>query len=186
MWSALAMVVAVFLPAALWGLWDDSVPGEEELPPGAVVEREALPPPMSLSEPSLVRLTIPDEGWSISTGAGSPTAATLVNSPVTLTVTAVAGVENMETLYKRQARGLGEKESAMFTTNRRDYTTESGLEGYWANLTGDNHNGVLVVVGKQDAAAVVVVRAPMGRLEGVMGDVVEIVESLEVSAEAVS
>lgn len=180
LWPALIMALAVFAPIIAWMTANNLVSGQEELPEGEPITLRATPPPMAPPGTGTVRIEIPNKGWSTETSASSTDSVTLVHSPLVMTVDAVAGVEDLSRLFTRQERDLAEARPAYFVTDDKPYTTDTGLKGYWGDLTGERYGGALVVVGKGTVAAVVKVTAPLGRLDGEFTDVRDLLDSLEV------
>ncbi|HIW63149.1 MAG TPA: hypothetical protein H9881_11875 [Candidatus Stackebrandtia excrementipullorum] len=179
----MALAVAVFLPAVLWTQWNNAVPGEEQLARGAVISLNAVGSPETGST-GQVRLVIPDEGgdgWRTATGQNRQSSAVLVHGSVWVEVRAVAGVGDLSVLFERQSRELGNGDPAMFTTGRAQYTSPAGLTGYRGPLTGERYGGMLYVLGNGDVAAVVVARAPLGRLDGEAASIERLLALLEVS-----
>lgn len=182
-WQAVVLAVLVFLPALLWTQWNNSVPGEAELSPGTVIGLTAVGTPETGSFGE-VRLTIPDDtgdGWRTATGQNRQSSVVLVHGSVWLEATAVAGVGAFSVLFDRQARELGNGDPAMFTSGRSEYTSPLGLTGYRGTLTGERYGGTLYVMGSGEVAAVIVARAPLGRLEGEATAIERILTTLEVS-----
>lgn len=180
LWPALLMAVAVFAPIITWVTANNLVSGQEELPEGELITLSATPPPMAPPGTGTVRFEIPDEGWSIDTSESSTGSVTLVFSPLVMTVEAVAGVEDLDRLFERQRRDLAEARPAYFVTDAKSYATKTGLKGLWGDLTGERYGGALVVLGTGTVAAVVKVTAPLGHLDGEIGDVADLLDSLEV------
>lgn len=180
LWPALIMVVAVFTPIVTWMTANNLVSGQEELPPGHVISLSATPPPMAPPGSGVVRFAIPNEGWASETSASSTDSVTLVHSPLVMTVEAVAGVEDLERLFDRQRRDLAEARPAYFVTDAKSYRTKTGLKGLWGDLTGERYGGALVVLGEETVATIVRVTAPLGRLDGEISDVADLLDSLEV------
>lgn len=182
-WPAIALAVAVFLPALFWTQWNNNVPGEAQLVPGTVISLTAVGTPETGSSGE-VRLTVPDDGsdgWRTATGQNRQSSVVLVHGSVWLEATAVAGVRDFAVLFERQSRELGNGDPAMFTSGRTAYTSPTGLTGYRATLTGERYGGTLYVLGKGDVAAVIVTRAPVGRLDGESTTIERILATLEVS-----
>ena len=179
-WPAVLLAVAVFAPALLWTQWDGSVDGEEAVPAGTVVTVEASSNPGAAGE-GRVWFTVPGDGWVTETGANRASAVTLVHSPVVIRVSAIGGVDDILVLFERQARDLRMGNRVLFATGTRDYTTPTGLSGYWGDLTGERYSGALIVVGLGEVAAVIVAVAPLGRLEDQLGDIAGILATLEAS-----
>jgi len=181
-WSAVALAIAVFLPAILWTQWNNAVSGEAELAPGTVLTLTAIGTPETGSS-GQVTLTIPDDGggWRTATGENRQSSVVLVHGSVWLEATAVAGVGDFSVLFDRQSRDLSNADPAMFTTGKAAYTSPTGLTGYQGTLTGERYGGNLYVLGDGKIAVVVVTRAPLGRLDGEAITIEHILATLEVS-----
>lgn len=178
--STVVMLLAVFAPLLLWTQWNEAVSGEEVLAPGTVITLTATPPPLSPPARATVTMRIDAEGWTTDVGDAKSNRRTLIHYPLQLSLTAVAGVENIDLLFERQRRELASGDSALFTSSTRAYTTDSGLAGLWGDLTGESYSGALVVVGRGTAAAAVVVTAPLGRLDNEMSDIIAMIATLTV------
>lgn len=181
-WSAVALAIAVFLPAILWTQWNNAVSGETELAPGTVMTLTAIGTPETGSI-GQVTLTIPDDGggWGTATGENRQSSVVLVHGSIWLEATAVAGVGDFSVLFDRQSRDLSNADPPMFTTGKVPYTSPTGLTGYRGTLTGERYGGTLYVLGDGEIAAVVVARAPLGRLDGEAMTIERILATLEVS-----
>ncbi|GAA4920785.1 hypothetical protein [Stackebrandtia albiflava] len=180
-WPAVALAIAVFLPALFWTQWNKAVPGEAEVAPGTVLTLSATGPPETGSF-GRIRLTIPADGsgWRTATGRNRQSTVVLVHGSVWLETHAMAGVDDFGVLFDRQSRDLGNEDPAMFTTGKERYTSPTGLTGYRGTLTGERYGGTLYVLGRGDVAAVVVTRAPLGRLDGEALTIEQILATLEV------
>lgn len=181
LWPALIVAIAVFAPIITWMTANNLVSGQEELREGDLITLTATPPPMAPPGTGTVRIEIPNEGWSSETSESSTDSVRLVHSPLVMPVEAVAGVEKLSRTFERQQRDLAEARPAYFVTDAKPYTTDTGLKGYWGDLTGERYGGALVVVGKGTVAVVVQVTAPLGRLDGESNDVRDLLDSMEVS-----
>ncbi|MGH8877674.1 MAG: hypothetical protein ACRD0P_10085 [Stackebrandtia sp.] len=181
LWPAILMAIAVFAPLITWTTANSLVSGEEELPRGYKIVLTGTPAPMAPPGTGTVTLTIPHEGWSIDASSASTDEVTLVHNPLTLRVTAVAGVKDLKRLFSRQKRDLADEKPALFVTDAKPYSASKKLEGLWGDLTGERYGGALVVVGKGTAAAVIKVTAPLGQLDGEFSDISDIMASMEVT-----
>ena len=181
-WPTLALALAVFLPAVLWTQWDDSVDGEEAVPAGTTYTLQASSNPGAIGHGQVV-FTVPASGWDTDLGANRQSSVTIVHSPVVVHTSAVGGVGDIQVLFERQARDLRMGSRIMFATGSHPYTTPTGLSGYWGDLTGERYSGALIVVGRDKVAAVVIAIAPLGGLEEQLGDINQILATLEVSGE---
>jgi hypothetical protein len=180
MWSAVAMLVAVFAPVILWTQWNDSLSGEETLPAGERIVLTATPPPMAPTAKGRVELTIPGDGWATNVDDGKSDHTRLVHNTVVVDVTAVAGVEDIEVLFERQIRDRADGNPPMFTTGSHDYTSPTKLNGLWGDLTGEGYSGALIVLGRETVAVVLTVTAPLGRLDNELDGITTILADLKV------
>lgn len=182
LWSAVVMLIAVLAPMLWWAQWDRMVSGEEQLSQGSKITLKAVSPPMAPQSTGNVTVTVPGSGWTTDVGASRPNVQDMVHNSVHVAITAVAGVDDINVLFDRKRRDLADSRTSLFTTSDKTYHTPNSLNGLWGDLTGDSYSGALIVVGKKAVAAIVVVTAPMGHMDGEMGDITKIMGSLRVSS----
>lgn len=179
-WPAVVMLVAVFAPLLVWSQLNTIISGKESLEPNSTIELSTSTPLTAPPIDGKVRMTIPGDGWSADIADTKPSEWSLVHGQVHLDVKAISGVDDIMVLFDRQARDLASETQPMFVTDTKPYSTEKDLDGVWGNLTGESYTGILAVVGRESVAAVVVVTTPPGKTTAQMGDIVLLLNSLEI------